>query len=67
MLEKNGLQEDGRPGDSLPVWLKEGETRVSSPVDTVRRIQSHLLESAENKQGHGLMAGNLKCEGSLRK
>ena len=51
MLEKKGLQEDGRPGDSLPVWLKEGETRVSSPVDTVGRIQSHLLESAENKQG----------------
>ena len=51
MLEKKGLQEDGRPGDSLPVWLKEVETRVYSPVDTVGRIQSHLLESAENKQG----------------
>ena len=50
MLEKKDLQEDGRPGDSPPVWLKEGETRISVPVDTVRRIQSHLLESAENKQ-----------------
>ena len=51
MLEKKDLQKDGRSGVSPPVWLTEGETRVSSPVDTVRRIQSHLLESAEHKQG----------------